>query len=461
VTAPTVLRPREWQSTDKRIAVGYVSAVALMLVAKVVPPLFDWDVRAYYFSPLSAFWDPRFGPGTIPAVAVGGAGVVWGPRLAATLPWRRLLVIAFAFETLWLTSLATVDGWDGIGVILNDPLEYLNTARSVSSVSTTLHEFISRTPIDSSGSWPAHVAGHPPGALLFFVTLVALGLGSGLAAGLVVLVLAATTVPAVMATVRALGAEDAARSVAPLLLLSPAAIWMAVSADGMFGAVTAWGLCSLAIASTAVSARSRIGWGLLAGFLLGCCLMLSYGLTLLGVLAVTVMLIARNFRPVPWVAAAAASVVLAFAVAGFSWWVAFPVLRTRYWAGIASSRPTAYWLWGDPATLVFNAGPAIGVSVILAIHWLRARPARRVLSDADESARMARVVALLTLATVTTIALADLSLMSKAETERIWVPFVPWLLLGLVLVPDRWRRPLLIAQVAFSVVLQTLLFTRW
>ena len=31
--------------------------------------------------------------------------------------------------------------------------------------------------------------------------------------------------------------------------------------------------------------------------------------------------------------------------------------------------------------------------------------------------------------------------MSKGEVERIWLPFVPWLLIACALLPERWRRP--------------------
>ena len=82
-----------------------------------------------------------------------------------------------------------------------------------------------------------------------------LGLGGDLVAGLVVTVLAATTAPAVLTTVRALGAEPAARRAAPFLVLAPAAVFMAVSADALFAAVAAWGLACLAIAAT------RAAWG--------------------------------------------------------------------------------------------------------------------------------------------------------------------------------------------------------
>ena len=77
----------------------------------------------------------------------------------------------------------------------------------------------------------------------------------GLAAGLVVTVVAATTAVAVMSTLRALGAERAARRAAPFLVLGPAAIWQAVSADAMFAAVAAWGIAALASAATRRSIR--------------------------------------------------------------------------------------------------------------------------------------------------------------------------------------------------------------
>ena len=59
------------------------------------------------------------------------------------------------------------------------------------------------------------------------------------------------------------------------------------------------------------------------------------------------------------------------------------------------------------------------------------------------------------------IVLADASLMSKAEVERIWLPFVPWLLVSTALLPDRWRRPALGLQVVVALLLEHLLDTVW
>ena len=56
---------------------------------------------------------------------------------------------------------------------------------------------------------------------------------------------------------------------------------------------------------------------------------------------------------------------------------------------------------------------------------------------------------------------ADLSQMSKGEVERIWLPFVPWLLVACAFLPERWRRPGLAIQVVVALAVQHLLFTGW
>ena len=101
----------------------------------------------------------------------------------------------------------------------------------------------------------------------------------------------------------------------------------------------------------------------LAGLLLGSCLLLSYGLVLLAVLALAVLAAARRWLPLPVAAASAAVPVLVTAGFGFVLWEAFPVLRERYCAGLASARPTAYWIWGNLAALCLSAGPVLGAAL--------------------------------------------------------------------------------------------------
>jgi hypothetical protein len=432
--------------------IGLVCALAITAAAFIVPPVTGWFVNAGEIAPLHSIWAPRFGPGTVPAVIVAVLAVLYAGDLAARLPWRWLLTASFGAGLAWLVSLALVDGVSGLGQILDKKSEYLGTARAVTDFGATLQEYISRIPLDSDHHWPVHIAGHPPGALLFFVVLVQLGLGSWLAAGIVVTLVAATTPIAVLLTLRRLGAEQQARAAAPFLVLGTAAIWMAVSADAMFGAVAAWGLCLLAHAATSRSWLAVGSWGLGAGVLLGYCVMLSYGLPLLGVLAIAVLVLARSARPLLFAVPGAVAVVLAFAAGGFAWWEAYPVLVERYWAGIASRRPFGYWVWGNLGALAISAGPIVGTSVAVAI----ARTRRLATAITGQ-----RVVVILTLAAMLSIVLADLSAMSKAEVERIWLPFVPWLLVATALLPERWRRWGLGLQVVMALLVQTLFITRW
>src|SRR5439155_25756010 len=101
------------------------------------------------------------------------------------------------------------------------------------------------------------------------------------------------------------------------------------------------------------------------------CVMFSYGLPLLGLLALGVAIVARNLWPLAWVALGAAAVVLTFAAAGFAWWDALPVLRHRYYAGIAARRPASYRVWGDLGAPCFGAGPVVGGSVAVAATRIR------------------------------------------------------------------------------------------
>lgn len=444
--------PRRSRATIAAPWIGLAVAILLIVAAIAFPALSGLNVHVRSFPPLHAQWMPRIGPGTLPAIIVGLLSARYAVDLAVRLRWRMLLLASFASGVVWMVSLATVDGWSGLSHILDTQYEYLRTARSVIDIGALLHGYIARIPIDSAEHWPVHLAGHPPGAVLFFVVLVRLGLGSGLAAGWAVTVVAATTPVAVLIAMRRLGAERGARRAAPFLVFGPAAIWLSVSADAVFGAVAAWGLCALACAAITPSRWRTAAWAVLAGGLLGYCVMLSYGLPILGVLALAILLLSRRWAPLPWSVGAALVVVLGFAAAGFAWWDAYPVLVERYWAGVASSRPFTYWIWANLAALTISAGPLVGAGVAVAI---------RQVNGIRSASRGDLVAVVLTIAALVTVLAADLSGMSKAEVERIWLPFVPWLLLGIALLPERWRRWGLAGQLAFALVVQHLLATGW
>lgn len=438
-------------------AVGLAAALTLVAAAVLVPPLTGWQVwaRAHpagSVPPLHALWAPKVGAGTLPAVLIAAAGWWRGPAVADRLAWGRLLLAAYAAGLAWLLSLALVDGWAGISRVLGSPDEYLRTAREVRSlgdVHRLLETYVDRIPFSAAPhNWPIHVAGHPPGMLLFFVLLARLGLGGGLAAGLVVTAVAATTPLAVMTLLRVLGRERVARSVSAYLVLAPTAVYAAVSADAVMASTVAWGMVALARASVRGVHRGW-PWAVLAGLLLGAAVMMSYGLLLVGLLALVVVALRRAWWVLPVGGGAALVVVLAFAALGFAWWQAYPVLVDRYWDGLAHKRPGGYWIWADLAALLLSVGPAVGAGLGAGWQAMCARP------------RGDRVVAALVGAGVAMVALADLSQMSRAEVERIWLPFAPWLILALAFLSVRWRRPALAVQVLTALVVEHLLYTTW
>jgi hypothetical protein len=452
--APAEVRAPSAGSTSRERGTrwGLAAALGLVLLAVAVPPLTGWSVRAtshfpHTVAPLHAVWHPVVGIGTPLAVLVGWLGIRYADRLAASLPWRRLLVTTYAGTLAWTVSLALVYGPSGLSRALNSPAEYLVTARTIDDVPAFLSGFVARIPFSAGAEhWPIHVAGHPPVATLFFVGLAGVGLGSSFAAGTVVTLIGCTTPVAVLVTMRRLGAETAARRALPFLVLAPAALWVAVSGDVVFAAVAAWGLAALAVAATTDRRATRWPAAVAAGLLLGLLPVLSYGLPLVGLLVLAVLALSRGWRVLPVAAVTAIVPTLLLAGYGFYLWEAYPVLRQRYWDGLAPDRPAAYWTWASLAALAVSAGPALGAGL-------------GALAGAQRSGD--RVIRWLTGSAATAIVLADASQMSRAEVERIWLPFVPWLLLSTALLPTRWRRPVLVLQVVTALLVEHLLDTGW
>lgn len=421
---------------------GGLGAVALVVVAAVVAHVHPTDVRVHW-PPLHAVWGPRLDVRIVPAVALALLLVLWLPGFARRAGWRVAVLATTAASWAWTMALALSDGPYGLSRVTERSSEYPATARTITDVPAFLDEFVSRIPVSVDDNWPIHVAGHPPGAVLPFVGLDRLGVTDPFWIAVVLVTVGATAVAAVLLTIDELGGRDLARRAAPWLALAPLVVWAGVSADWMFAAVGAWGLYLLARSAVRGSIPAALG----AGVVLGYCVFMSYGLVLLGILALTVLWIARTWRPLPWAVLSALAVAAVFAVLGFAWWEAYPVLRERYFAGIASERPYWYWVWGSVAAWTCTVGVATWAA--LPEWWRRWRENLR------------EPLTSLVAGGLATIAVATLSGMSKAEVERIWLPFTVWVVAVGALLPDRWVRPLLLLQVLVAVLAQTLLITRW
>ncbi|WP_454198310.1 hypothetical protein [Nocardia sp. Marseille-Q1738] len=429
------------------IAAAAIAAV-LLAAAFLIPRIASEQWRAKLYAgaaPIFGSWQPHAGWGTVPAVVVAALVVTRGPALAERLPWRRLLVTAWSVAVAWAFSLAMVDGWQrGFAGRLTDSNEYLHEVGGVTDIPVMLRGFSGRILDFQPDSWTTHVSGHPPGALLFFVLLDRLGLGGGAWAGLVCMVIGCSAVVAVAVALRALGAEDRARAALPFLVLAPAALWIAVSADAMFAGITAWAVALLAIACR--PGGSPVA-GVSAGVLFGLGIYLSYGLVLIAILAVAVVVSSRVARPLLPVTAGALAVAAAFTVAGFWWLDGYHLVVERYYQGIATERSYAYWWWGNLAATVCAVGLATCAAAHRGLAWTRLR----ALEPAS----------LLVAAALCAILAADVSGLSKAETERIWLPFDMWLLVATAFLPRSSARAWLAVQALGTLLLVHLILTNW
>lgn len=398
-------------------------------------------------APLFAWWQPHASWGTPMAVTVGAWVIVAGPRVARSVSWRWLPAVSWAASVGWIVSLAMIDGWTrGITSRLTSRDEYLYEIPRVKSLGPFLSEFTRHIVDGQADSWTTQTSGHPPGALLVFLALDRVGLGGSIWAAVVCIVVGASATAAILVALAALTNPETARRCAPFLVLTPAAVWIGVSGDGLFAGVAAWGLVWVALAATRTGV-SRHGYALAAGVTLGACLYLSYGLVLLAVPMVAILITTRTLRPLPGVLIGISAVVAVFTVSGFWWLDGYEMVKIRYWQGIAHQRPFAYWGWANWASLICAVGLAVPASL------------NRVLTAARLRAR--DPITCLVVGMLAALVLADLSQMSKAETERIWLPFAVWLTVAAATLPLRTQRWWLLVQALAALAINSLLLTNW
>jgi hypothetical protein len=158
----------------------------------------------------------------------------------------------------------------------------------------------------------------------------------------------------------------------------------------------------------------------------------------LAAVLVAIAVRARQLRLLALAALGAAAVLGAVALRGFAWWDGLRATHHLYAAGVASRRPYAAFLLMDLAAFAVALGPATAAG----LANLRSRAAWTLAAGA-----------------LVALAAADLSGFSRGETERIWLPFAPWLLLAAASLPR--ARAWLGAQVALALALQAGIHTPW
>ncbi len=385
--------------------------------------------------PLTGSYEWRVGRDAIAAVVVGLVVVVAGPTLARRLRWTRLLVVVALASIAWAVSLALVDGWGA----LTDPLlpgQYIRTVPKVGDPVTFLSQFTDRI-----ATYNIHTQGHPPGMVMVLWVIDRIGLSGVGWNSVLVFTGGAAGVIAALVTLREVAGEERARAAAPFLVVVPAAIWW-TSGDAFFSGVVGWGIALIVLATGRVGRRAD-AFALGGGLLFGVAAFLSYGLVLPAVIPLVVAIARRRMRPIAVACLGALPVFAAFLAAGFWWFAGLEATRERYFAGVASRRPYSYFVVGNLGAFAIAVGPAVAV----ALAWLRDR-----------------TVWLLVGGALLVVVLADVSGMSKAEVERIWIPFVPWVVLATAAFGGtrrRWVSAWLGLQVASGLLVQLAVRSPW
>jgi uncharacterized membrane protein len=284
-------------------------------------------------------------------------------------------------------------------------------------------------------SLPIHVQGNPPGPL---VTLHLLGLHTPQALAALCIGLGALTAPLAYDLGRVLGGEERGRIAGALTAFSPALLaWGITSADYAFAALGLAACCLLVRPRPLPRASGALVAAAVTFF--------SWLLFAIPAWAVLVVLRREQWRRALALTAACVLAIVAVygtlaLVLGYDPFVTLNATAAAYRHGISRIRPIAYWLFGSPTAWWLGLGLPIG--------WLALRAAA-----AREGSALALFVVLIVSAVLG---------LTKAETERIWLPFVPLACLAAAAVLPSRRLPTVLWLLAAQALAVQLLFdTVW
>ncbi|MGH2788272.1 MAG: hypothetical protein ACRDJV_10225 [Actinomycetota bacterium] len=385
-------------------------------------------------APLFGRVDPHPSWRIAPALVLGALAVAYAQRIAGRVSWRRLLLMTTIAAAGWALALAFVDGQAAWYEPLLGRHEYLQQVARIDSLSLFLGGFV-----EDLASFPIHVQGHPPGMVAVLYGLDGIGFGGAQWAAALVIGAGASAAAAVLIALRAVAGENIARTAAPFVVLAPAAIWIATSADAFFTGVSAWAVALGVVAVVGAGRRATVA-AVCGGMVFGCALLLSYGVVLLGFIVVAVAWSRRRAGPALLFATSASVVLVGAGMWGFWWPDGLLATRAAYLAGVASDRPHIFFFVSNLAAFALVLGPATAAALL------------------DGRVRGAGMVVAPALAAVTVAAISG---MSKGEVERIWLPFAVWILPAAVWLRATLRRRWLAAQVAVALVIQVLVVTPW
>jgi hypothetical protein len=372
------------------------------------------------YPPFTGRWDPSATAWALAAAALLGL-VVWiAPRLLSlALGPAAFAAAVYALAlALRLALGAASDGTGGWSRVFDPdgfegPNEYLPALAALRhGPGFFLDRFAELVP-----ALPVHAAGHPPGLLL---VMDAFSLDTPARLAALCIAGGALVAPLAYVLARGLLGERRARIAGLLTTAAPSILLFgATSADALYavlGLVAAIPLASLRPAARVagallLAAASLFAWSLLA----------------VGAWAALLAWRRDGFRDMLALGLLCGAVLLAVhgalaALTGFDPIGTLHATEQVYRFGIASERPYLYWLPGSPTAFLAMLG--------LPIAWL----ALRALATAGDAA----------IAIFAVIAIAAVAGFTKAEVERIWLCFAPFVCIAAAGALDERRlRPVL------------------
>ena len=444
-------------------------------MARLVPPLtLAWIVATFAAGiSLERLWDVELGTPLPPvlfnvaeevslgwallAVVVLVGGVAAAPALLRLRPWAFAGAVTAVALAVRLAVNATRSGPEGWNDPFDESFEAKNEyPQALPALEDGVRFFLDRFD-ELVPALPPHPAGHPPGLLL---VLHWLGIDSP--NGVTALLIAAgiLAVPLTYAVARRILDEERAR-MATLLsaFASGTTLYGVTSGDALFAtlgtAAAALLLTSPRVAATAGAAVVAIGaffsYALPATAVWALLTRAGPGARHLNIAVPDTFTLrgqARSregVRHVVGIAVACGAAVAGFygvlyVVAGFELPEVLASTEDVYRAGVAGDRPYAFWVFGSPAAFLAFMG--------LPITWYLARAVAE------------RHVAALALVAV--LVVSAVGGFTKAETERIWLMYVPLACVAAATVLPRAKLPLVLGLLALQSLAVELIFgTVW
>lgn len=372
------------------IGVPYAESREIPIAVDAVPWVGNW----------------AFAWGRVPALVVaalaGAAAVWWLPVVARRASWGWVLA-AVSATTAVLTRLlveASTDHWRWSSIQWG----YASHTDLVAGPGPA--EYL-RSYVEVQPDLGGHLRAHPPGFVLGLWGFERVGLeGTGFHLALMLIAGAAASVAALVA-MRAVAGDGPARAAAPFVAIAPVLVWR-TNPDIVFGAIA---LVGVALAVVAVTRDDRRGdlLAVLGGFVFSMGLFVSYGVAILALIVLVVGVDRRAWRQLALVCVGGVAGLLVPLVWGFWWLAGLQETERQYRLSLSRVRGYRYWLLGNAATFFGLTGPA----TVAALTRYRSLPGRVLIGAA-----------------VACPIVAGLSGMSSSETERIWQPFAPMVLLA-------------------------------